>query len=503
MKSTKVVTSVIYNYLNFGFTTVTGFVFTAVIAHHLSHDRYGILILTGSILSYATLLDLGIGITVMKMIAERAGNARQTEIPAIVRSAVTVFSVIGLAVVVVALCAEPFLGELFHVSGQDLPIFRISLAIAAISVGLTFPSAIYTAIHQAYQDYRYLSILGIVLQAIDIGVGTIMLLTGLGVIALISLGGLLNVAAFIIKARHSHVKFGTVHRRGKASWHFVRQIFGTSVWIFMLRIATYAIFNTDLLVVGAILGTAAVASYQVALGPAGGIQAIGEQFNFVSLTAAASLWAENARAELRRLLLEATRVVSAVAMPAVVVFALWGRQLLTLWVGPSYRSSYSTLVVLSLGLLVAALQGTSAQVIIALNKSKVFALVSLVEAGTNLALGIFLARRIGIVGVALATTIPITITTFGIYVPLACRLIGLRFPLLLRRLVLPVGVNGLAYIALRLLGAEQYVFSNLLLLLIVSAGLFTACFSACVLLDRGERATYLGMIRQLSLRGRS
>ena len=108
MKSTKVVSSVIYNYLNFGFAVVTGFVFTAVLARHLSHGRYGILVLTGSILSYATLLDLGIGITVMKMIAERAGNARQSEIPAIVRSAITVFSVIGLAVLVIALCAEPF-----------------------------------------------------------------------------------------------------------------------------------------------------------------------------------------------------------------------------------------------------------------------------------------------------------------------------------------------------------------------------------------------------------
>ena len=200
-----------------------------------------------------------------------------------------------------------FLSQLFHVTGKDLQIFRVAFAIAAVNVGLTFPSAIYTAIHQAYQDYRYLSILGISLQALEVGIGTILLLTGFGVVAIVSLGAVLSVMAFILKARHSHLRFGTVHRAGKATWPFVKQIFATSVWIYMLRIATYAIFDTDLLVVGAILGTAAVASYQVALGPASGIQSLGEQFNSVSLTAAASLWAERATADLRRLLLEATR----------------------------------------------------------------------------------------------------------------------------------------------------------------------------------------------------
>jgi len=55
--------------------------------------------------------------------------------------------------------------------------------------------------------------------------------------------------------------------------------------------------------------------------------------------------------DLRRLLLEATRVVAAVTMPGAVIFAVWGRELLRLWVGRSFVGSYWTLVVLSLGYL--------------------------------------------------------------------------------------------------------------------------------------------------------
>jgi O-antigen/teichoic acid export membrane protein len=500
MRASAVVNSVIYNYLNAAFITASGFAYTAFMVHRLSHGRYGILVLTTSILSYSTLLDLGIGIVVMKMVAERAGGPHEDEVPEIVSSALTIFSAIGLLVLIISLCAEPFIGELFNVHGSELRVFRVCLAIAALSVAITFPSALYTATHQAYQDYRYLSILGIIMQAIQVTVGMLILLAGWSIIPLVSLGAVLNVSTFFFKARHSRIKFGTLHRPGKASWKFARGLFTTTIWIFLFKLATVAIFSTDLLVVGAILGTAAVASYQVALGPGSAIQVIGDQANMVSLTAATSLRVEDAIADLRRLLLEATGVVAAIAMPGVVIFAAWGRQLLILWAGHSYRSSYATLVVLSLGLLVAALQGTSVQVIIALNKSRVFALLSIGEATINLVTGILLAPHVGIVGVAAATTIPISLATFVIYMPMACRLIALRVRQLARRLLVPTLVNAVAYAILRVFTAPERLFSNLLVFLAASAGVCSVSFCASAILDRGEREIYLEMLRKVSPR---
>src|SRR5208283_3778823 len=226
----------------------------------------------------------------------------------------------------------------------------------------------YTALHQAYGDYRYMSILGICSQAVQVGVGMALLLAGYGIVAIVAVGSVTGVFTFLIKVRHSRRRFGVTIRRGKSSWTVARRMLSMGVWVFVMNLATHLVFNTDNIVVGAVLGTAAVASYQVALGPASGIQTAGDQFNMVSLTAAASLRAQEASEGLRRLLLEATRVVAAVTMPGVVLFAIWGRQLLALWVGPSFESSYSTLVVLSIGYLFAALSGAASQVILALNR---------------------------------------------------------------------------------------------------------------------------------------
>jgi O-antigen/teichoic acid export membrane protein len=149
---------------------------------------------------------------------------------------------------------------------------------------------------------------------------------------------------------------------------------------------------------------------------------------------------------------------------------------------------------------VAALQGTSAQVIIALNKSKQFALICLGEAASNLVAGILLAPHIGIVGVAAATTVPISIATFGIYVPMACRLISLRVRQLARRLLVPTVVNVITYIALHLFTRPERLFSNLLVLLAASAAVCSLSFSMSAILDRGERTIYVEMLRKISPR---
>jgi len=502
MKASKVVSSVIYNYLSTGFITVTGFAYTAFIVHRMSHDRFGILVLTSSLISYTNLLDLGIGVTVQKMVAERAQSGPRSEITTIVRNAVTMFVLIGVIVFAVLIGMEPFIGQMFKVAGHDLRLFRVALAIAAFGIGIAFSSSIYSAVLQAHGDYRYLSILGITSQAVGVGVGMWLLLAGFGVVELVALGASLNLIVFVLKVRHSTKQFGVRVRQGKSSWAMTRQMFSMSVWIFLLNLATRVIFSTDNFVVGAFRGTGAVASYQVALGPASALQTAGNQFDMVSLTAAASLRAQNAMHDLRRLLLEATRVVAAVAMPGVVIFAVWGRQLLHLWVGP-FESSYWTLVVLSIGYLFATLTGSASQVILALNRYKVIALVSLGEAAANLILSIVLVRRIGIVGVALGTTIPLCAMTLGVYIPFACRLIDLPYSRLLRRLLLPTVVNLVAFGILRLFANGPHLFSNLIELIGASLGVFGMCFSASFVLDPNERSTYLVMLRRLALRDRS
>jgi O-antigen/teichoic acid export membrane protein len=496
MKARKVVSAVLYNYASTIFVTVTGFIFTAFIVHHVTHARFGVWVLTGSLIGYSALFDLGIGLTVMKMVAERAYRGDRDEIDELISNALFMYMLIGLAVMCIAFGLEPFLADIFRVHGETLFLFRVSLAIAGVGVGITFPSGILTATCQAVQDFRYVNMLIIAMQVVSVSCEVVALLLGFGIIGVVVVGTVVNIAGFAAKLIHARRAFGIRPQLRLRRWPVARQIFAMSLWVFVLNVAAQAIFETDNVVVGAVLGAAAVASYQVALGPASGLQTLGSQFNSVSLTAASSLRSLEARAELGRLLTEATRMIGIVVMPVVVIFVLWGRQLLSLWVGHDFVTSYPTLVVLSIGMMMAALQGTASQVILALNRYRVTALVALGEAICNLTLSVLLARSMGIVGVAIGTTVPISCTTLGVYVPFACRLVGVSPWRLARRLALPAGINVVVFGVLRFIAASPRLFPDLIALLAVAGVVFACSVAASILLDGGERRTYLAMLRR-------
>jgi O-antigen/teichoic acid export membrane protein len=273
-----------------------------------------------------------------------------------------------------------------------------------------------------------------------------------------------------------------------------------SSWVFLLNVSGRLILDTDAVLIGVMLGTSAVAAYQVALGPATAVRRAADQFNSVSLTAAASLKAQDEKARLQQLLVEATRAVTCVFLPCIALLAAWGDELLRLWVGPEYTSSYTTLVVLTIGVLAIAIQGTAGQVLLALERHRLMALIAGGEALCNVGLSIILAQRYGIVGVALGTAIPTLITAFGITLPYACRLVGTPYAGLLRRLVPPALVAGGAYAVMALGLVALGHFPSLGALALASAVLIAVALVASLLADRQGRRTYLPMVRSVPIR---
>jgi O-antigen/teichoic acid export membrane protein len=149
-------------------------------------------------------------------------------------------------------------------------------------------------------------------------------------------------------------------------------------------------------------------------------------------------------------------------------------------------------VVLVLGMFASSVQATSTMVLLALERQRTMAYVAIVEAVCNIGVSIFLATRMGILGVALGTAIPTSITAFGFYVPYAARLLELPLTRIAKRLVLPVSVAGAAYAAGRLV-APHVAFGSLVAFCAVAGVFVLACIAASMLLDREERATYIGV----------
>src|SRR5207248_1409460 len=113
--SAKTARNSILSFANFVIPTVLTVVVTPVLVHYLGADLYGIWVLSGVVLSFVALLDLGVQPAILKFVSEYAARGAQAEINALIGVALLFYVVIGcVATVISTTIALFFLSDLFN-----------------------------------------------------------------------------------------------------------------------------------------------------------------------------------------------------------------------------------------------------------------------------------------------------------------------------------------------------------------------------------------------------
>ncbi|HSW89029.1 MAG TPA: oligosaccharide flippase family protein [Candidatus Saccharimonadales bacterium] len=495
--SSKLISNVIYNYIGFFIVSVSGFLLFPFTLHLLGDKANGVLLLINTIINYFGLLDLGVATTVMKMVAEHSHDEDKAYVTKIVVNGLLVFTAIGLLIILVGVSITPFLGVIFRIPPDLLITAKISYVVFVIAVGLVFPTAIFQAVFSGYQNYKLNNIIG-VLQVIAAVIGTILVLElGYGLIGLAVVSLLSNVVVIVLRMYFTIVKYKiNIFDRKAIDFQVIRSIFLFSRWILLITIASRLIFQSDTIVIGMFASAAAITAYQIALSPNIFLRKIGDQFNGVTFPASASLNARNDVSKLQRLLKESTRVTTITMIPFLIVFLIWGKDYITLWVGKQYVFSYPTLVVLTIGIFAATIQGTANQIIIALNKHKVFTTVTISEAIINVILSIVLLHKFGIIGVALGTTIPTLVTSFGFSVVYSSHLVKINPWRIYMKIIGPL-LLAIPFGFLAFLFNQVVHIHNFLELFIYAGVLYGFFFIIALLFEPSERSTYITIIKNV------
>src|SRR6478752_10758534 len=105
----KTVRNVLANWAAFVFGTAITFVLSPFVVHHLGEVRYGIWAVTGSIVGYLGLLDLGIRVSVTRFVALHAAKHDHAAMNRVISTALGLFmagaafaSILGFALALFA-----------------------------------------------------------------------------------------------------------------------------------------------------------------------------------------------------------------------------------------------------------------------------------------------------------------------------------------------------------------------------------------------------------------
>jgi O-antigen/teichoic acid export membrane protein len=447
------------------------FFLTPFMVSHLGHTTYGLWALIGSIVAYASLLDLGIAASIVKFVAEHRARAENEELTTMLASSLGVLLALGAVVVLAGAILAPFIPDIFNVPAGDDGTASWAVLAAATSAGLSLPLSIPNAILFGLQRLDLVAVSAIASIGLLAGSTVAVLLLHGGVVVLMLLGipiGLFG-AAVSMWFVHRVAPEIRIELRG-ADRRAVRRLGSFSLPTFALEAGGQIESGTDDIVIGAFLPVAAVGPYSVARRLSTLPEVLSTQFSWALMPLASQFDAQDGRKRVSALLVTSTRTALAGFLPIGLGVMVLGGRFLTAWIGPAFGSAGNIVIVLTCAALLYTMLAPGAVVSVGANRHRVLALLAIGGALLNLTLSIILIHPYGTLGVALGTLIAAASRT-AVSVPYLARAHGIEARKWLWSILLPAALPTLPAIAtLLVLRATVDPASVLSVLLVGSLG---------------------------------
>lgn len=427
-------------------------VFMPLLIGSFGSTDFGLYLLASAVASYASIVDFGVGTSLVKNVAEKSATRDEVGLGKYISTSL-VFYICAGAVIAVALAGIGFsTASLFKVTADGARLLRNMLLVVAVTSVWTWPAGTGALILGGLQKYTLtartaifaaMANVVVVLAVLALGEGPLTLIVGQSVVSAIA------SATNLVFARRAIPNVRV--RPGDADMLVFREIVSFSWVIFVLQLCTVIIYQqTDRVVLGVFLGAAAVTLYE----SAGKMQSLVTQVTSFATSAvmpfATQLDVEGRQASLQTLFFRGTKYVMALVLPVVVGLMVLAKPIIAAWLGPEFaHQALAAQVLLSYQLLSAgAVVGESILISRGHAKRRLFNSVFVVTLG-NLVLSIILVQRFGILGVVIGTAVP-WIVDFPWRLRVALTEVGVTFGEWLRQSAGPAYTSLVATIVIAL-----------------------------------------------------
>jgi O-antigen/teichoic acid export membrane protein len=473
-------------------------VLTPILVRGLGNLYFGMLMLVASVLDSCWLLDFGMRTAMFRFLARHRGSGEREELDRTFASGMVIVCCSAGLILLAAVAAVYVAPRFFEVAPSQRPVFRALILLCGGSVAAAFLSQIFGTTLCAFRRFDFYNLnsasIGI-LRAVLIVVA-LRLHGGVLAVAAITLGcSLLSLLASALLVRMADPALTlTLRNISKAR---IRELLGFSGNAFLGTIGDQLRFFIDSVVIGRVLGIAAITPFVIP----GRLMVLFRELGLSLASPLAGVMSELAgrgdEEALRTSFLRATRLCLLLSLFVSLQLLVNGAALIHLWVGPGYASSYPLMLVMLSGYFLMMAQLSSVDLLLAQGRHRLRGWWNLGEGAANLALSVYWGMRYGLIGIALGTAAPMIFVQLFIQPWYAMRTIQLRPSRYLREALLRPAL--VAAIVLGVCGALrpwQHGYSVAWLLL--SGGWQAILYVALawrIALTAGEREQFTDWIR--------
>jgi O-antigen/teichoic acid export membrane protein len=390
--------------VEFGWPIVVALIVTPIVVNGLGPSAFGVLTLLAVTLGLFGLLDLGIGGSAMRAVAQHAERQDLDGAARVMGTVVTAYVGLGILGSAVIALATPFLvSELLSIPDELQPAATLAFYVSAAGFPVSLLVGAFAAVPKAFQRFDLSTRVSLAFSTVA-PVATVALVVsgyGLPVIAAASLG--VNVVMGIVYYRVARRLLGMRRLPWGVDVALLRDLARFGGWFITASIGVTILYQLDKVLLGSLLSVAAVTYYVVPGGLANRIQGAVGAATQVVFPASSAMFARGDRDALARLYRDGTRMSFLLAAALGVPLAVYADRFLLHWLGPEFAERSSLVMVLLVGTyMLLGLTGVAWGLGFGSGRAKVNALFVLGMAGLDVGLLLVLVGPFEITGAAMA-----------------------------------------------------------------------------------------------------
>lgn len=400
---------VVLNYVVIFLNTVVGLLYTPYMLRMMGQSEYGLYSLVASVIAYLTVLDLGFGNAIVRYTAKFRAEKKTEEQYEMFGMFFLLYLVIGIVAFGIGLGLYFNVDTLFGntMTAVELDRARIMMLLLVANLAFTFPMSIWGSIIQAYEDFVFQKSLNIIRIILNTAVMICLLHFGYKAVAMVVVQTIFNVLTLVVnfiycrRKLNIHIYFRFKHFH----WGFLKEVAIYSFWIFLNAIIDRVYWSTGQFVLGAMVGTVAVAVFAIAIQLEGMYMQFSTAISSVFLPKVTAMVATNrSRKEISDLFIRTGRIQYIVLAYILSGFIIFGRQFIALWAGAGYSDAYIISLLFFIPLTVPLIQNLGITILQARNEMKFRSVLYIIIALVSLAMQILLTGYFGGIGCAMGVS---------------------------------------------------------------------------------------------------
>jgi O-antigen/teichoic acid export membrane protein len=421
--------------------TIFGFIAAPIILKLTSQSLYGFWVTTISILGYLALTDLGLGMSLTRIIASLAKTNDSKALNNTISTAFFVFFGVGIVFFILGISISPFIPKWFKIPAKEAEQVISAYHVAILSGAIALPLSTFSGVVVGFQKMGIINIYTNIISILAIGLSIILLSSGVGLIALPLASLFTVIISSLFSFYYSRRFFPALNVRFvNFNWEDFKKLVSFGGYFQLGRVANTVALSSDNIVISGYMGAENVTPYGFTSKlPIMFSVTLASKLPIAIFPAMTEMFVHNEMDKLRKTYKRLTFFSVRIAILAGGFIFITNQQFVSLWVGSQYfGGNLLNLVFVLWALLDTVYRGTTA-IVYASGDMRNLTIAASAEAILNIAISITLVGPLGLAGVALGTLISKVLTT-GFYIPYwVCHKINLSLnDLLINSIVNPI-----------------------------------------------------------------